>query len=372
MFKSDVIPWLIEPVNDLVNRLDALVENVLIPESQVDSASPLPKSHLDQLVDNGLVTIVTGPESLWNAKTKFAITEQIAYGCLDTWFVITQHWGAASIIQRANASPDVFWDSHSLLGVGFGHLRRSTPCLRAEHRGTDLYVNGIAPWITGASWLSWVVYGATLPNGDHVYFRLRHIESDGYAIGKPQALAAVRRTDTREVVLNLNVPSDLILCVRPPGELSSQDEATLVTSMSPILGLTARCLVDWSREVKPDNRATFEYLTRVYHHLRGEVYGILGELGAVSVPDRLRVREKLHLLLETIVHIWSLSSGGQSNTSGMMVIRRRQEAAFFRVFQQTKALRNTAIDSALGHLNNQSWDSASLTRHTEPEKSSVT
>lgn len=372
MFKSDVIPWLIEPGNDLVNRLDALVENVLIPESQVDSAAQLPKSHLDQLVDIGLVSIVTASETLWNAKTKFAITEQVAFGCLDTWFVITQHWGAASIIQRANESPDAFWDRQSLLGVGFGHLRRSTPCLRAERRGTDIYVSGNAPWITGSSWLSWVVYGATLPNGDHVYFRLRHIEADGYSIGKSQALAAVRRTDTREVVLNLTVPSDHVLCVRPQGELSSQDEATLVTSMAPILGLTARCLCDWSRDVKPDNMATFEKLASVYQHLRGEVYEILGELGAVSVPDRLRVREKLHLLLETIVHIWSLSSGGQSNSSGMMVIRRRQEAAFFRVFQQTKALRNTAINSALGHLNNQSWDSASLTRHTEPEKSSVT
>lgn len=372
MFKSDVIPWLIETGDDFTHRIDALVENVLIPESQLDSVALLPKSHLDQLVDIGLVSIITEPETIWNTKTKFAITEQLAFGCLDTWFVLTQHWGAASIIQRANECPDAIWDGQSLLGVGFGHLRRSTPCLRAERVGTDLHITGTAPWVTGSSWLSWVVYGATLPTGDHVYFRLRHIEADGYSIGQPQKLAAVRRTDTREVALNLNVSSDLILCVRPPDELSSQDEATLVTSMAPILGLAARCLFDWSRDVRPDNRATFEHLTRVYQHLRDEVYEVLSVLGAVSVPDRLRVREKLHLLLETIVHIWSLSSGGQSNTRGMMVIRRRQEAAFFRVFQQTKTLRNTAIDSALDHLNNQSWDSASLTRHTEPEKSSVT
>ncbi|MEY3602019.1 MAG: hypothetical protein RL169_1263, partial [Armatimonadota bacterium] len=55
MFKSDVIPWLIEPGNDLVHRLDTLVENVLIPESQVDSDAQLPDSHLVQLVDIGLV-----------------------------------------------------------------------------------------------------------------------------------------------------------------------------------------------------------------------------------------------------------------------------------------------------------------------------
>jgi hypothetical protein len=62
------------------------------------------------------------------------------------------------------------------------------------------------------------------------------------------------------------------------------------------------------------------------------------------------MRQDLHALLETIVHVWSLSSGGQANSAGMLVIRRRQEAAFFRVFQQTKTLKDAAITSALSQI----------------------
>ena len=350
MCKNDVLPWLVSPGDELANRIDTLLENVLIPESQLDSDAPLPDSHLRNLIDTGLVSIVTAPEACWNVKSRFAIAEQVAYGCLDTWFVITQHWGASSIIQRAGQSPSAFWDYESLLGVGFGHLRRSKPCLLAIRGSANFHVNGHAPWVTGSGWLSWVVYGATLPGGDHIYFRLQHCEADGYTISNPQVLAAVKRTDTREVLLNLSVPPEQVLYVRPREDLSSQDDTTLVTSIAPVLGLSARCLVDWSREVKADNRATFESVLGVYEKVRREVYDVLDNVGAVSVPERLQVREKLHLLLESIIHIWSLSSGGQSNTGGMTVIRRRQEAAFFRVFQQTKSLRDAAIASALSHL----------------------
>jgi hypothetical protein len=331
--------------------MDTLIEDVLLPESILDSSDFLPNGHLEALVCCGLVTIVTESDALWNVNIRFAITEQIAFGCLDTWFVITQHWGASGIVKRsATGRHDFFWDKKSLVGVGFGHLRRGVASLTAQICGTELLVNGFAPWVTGSGWLSWVVYGATLPDGNHIYFRLPHAPVEGYCIGSAQSLAAVRRTDTREITLDLHVSVDYVLDVRPPTDLSNQDEFTLVTSMAPVLGLIGRCLYDWNIEVKPDNRLSFERLFDAFRKLRTDVYTLLSDIGASTVTERVRIRQDLHILLETLVHIWSLSSGGQSNSAGMLVIRRRQEAAFFRVFQQTKTLKDAAIARALSQL----------------------
>jgi len=351
MFRRDVLHWFNPPGEEICGKIDRLVDSVLVPGSTTETFDFLPGSHLDELITTGLVTLVTSPASIWNVDSRFAITEQIAFGCLDTWFVITQHWGASSIVQRSDPHALLeFWDSRSLLGVGFGHLRRSKPCLTADIDGNQLVISGVAPWVTGSSWLSWVVYGATLTNGDHVYVRLPHVAADGYAIGNPQSLAAVRRTDTREVLLNLTVSSDYIVSVRPASELSSQDEITLLTSTAPILGLIGRCLVDWSQEVQGDNRPIFETLLATFIQLRRKIYSALTDIAKTRVQYRLQLRQEVHTLLETIVHIWCLSSGGQSNTSGMTVIRRRQEAAFFRVFQQTKQLKDAAIATALSQM----------------------
>lgn len=350
MCKSDVIPWQVHVGNGVMHQIDAFVENILLPESTNDVADALPMTHLKHLLDVGLVNIITSPPTHWNGKIKFAITEQVAFGCLDTWFVITQHWGAASIVQRSCHSLASFWDGQSLLGVGFGHLRRSTPCLRAEFVSNQFNVQGNAPWITGSAWLSWVIYGATLNDKNHIYFRVPHTESDGYKIGQSQSLAAVKRTDTREVNLDISIPNEYVLTVQSPEDLSNQDELTLVTSMAPIMGLIGRCLYDWNLEVKPDNRTTLAILKATFERLRSKTYAILDDINATSLSDRLLLRQDLHTLLETIIHVWSLSSGGQSNTSGMVVIRRRQEAAFFRVFQQTKILKDAAVTSALSRL----------------------
>ena len=351
MCRDDVLPWLIQPSKDFRHKIDQLVDSVLVPGSVVDTNHFLPSSYLDHLVASGLVTVVSTSDSTWNVMSRFAITEQVAFGCLDTWFVITQHWGASSIVRRSDCGPlGSFWDGCSLLGVGCGHLRRSSPCLKAEISGSQLTIRGFAPWVTGSSWLSWVIYGATLPDGSHVYARLPHVASDGYIIGKPQALAAVRRTDTCEVVLDLNVSTESLICIRPMSDLSSQDEVTLVTSISPILGLIGRCLFDWSSEVNPDNQGTFDKLFSAFGKLRLDTYAMVSDVGAMTVNERLKLRQQAHTLLETIIHIWCLSSGGQSNTSGMLVNRRRNEASFFRVFQQTKQLKDTAITTALNRL----------------------
>lgn len=351
MYKENLLPWMDSSHDELRNRVDDVIETVLLPESQNESGDPLPKTHLSHLIGAGLIAIVTEPDIYWNTMSRFAVAEQLAFGCLDTWFVITQHWGAANIVCRSGGNLGLFWDYKSLLGVGFGHLRRQHPCLVARRSGHDLVVSGVAPWVTGSSWLTWVIFGATMPDESHVYFRLPHIDSLGYSIGSMQSLAAVRRTDTREVTLSLVVPKEHIVSISGPSELVSQDEVTIVTSMAPILGLTARCLFDWSTEVKSVNYPTFECLHKEFLRLRSDIYGLLSDIETSPLTHRITVRQQLHTLLETVVHVWSLSSGGQSNTAGMPVIRRRQEAAFFRVFQQTKVLKDAAIDSALSQLN---------------------
>ena len=105
------------------------------------------------------------------------ITEIFASYCGVTTFTQAQHHGPQRMILngpnddlKRRLLPDLT-AGRRLCAVSFAHLRRpGSPVLRAEPMekgGFRLF--GTAPWVTGYGLMNQCVFGATLPDGRHVY-----------------------------------------------------------------------------------------------------------------------------------------------------------------------------------------------------------
>ena len=105
-----------------------------------------------------------------------AITEIFASYCGVTTFTQAQHHGPSRMILngpneelKKRLLPDLA-AGRNLCAVSFAHLRRpGPPILRAEPVEGGWRLFGTAPWVTGYGLMNQCVFGATLPDGRHVY-----------------------------------------------------------------------------------------------------------------------------------------------------------------------------------------------------------
>jgi alkylation response protein AidB-like acyl-CoA dehydrogenase len=126
------------------------------------------------------------------------------------------------------------------VGVGFGHLRRPEPMLRAEpvsDRGGGWILNGVAPWVTGWPFLSGVIYGATLPDNRHLYVYIAAEESDTQISSPPLPLCAMNGSATTEVRLNQRfVPETDFVRYSTREAMAKGDEGGIAGAVHPPLG----------------------------------------------------------------------------------------------------------------------------------------
>lgn len=123
----------------------------------------------------------------------------------------------------------------------------------------------------------------------------------------------------------------------------------LLSSTAPILGLIQRTLDDWAVDVDFDARST--YLTWQVHAdtLRRDIYNVLLCVDMSSLIQRQSLRRRAHTLLEVVIDTWAVLIGGRGNDVLHRTHRRRVEASFLRVFQQTSYLRAAAISDLENH-----------------------
>ena len=111
-----------------------------------------------------------------SGETQKAITEVFASYCGVTTFTQAQHHGPSRMILsgpneelKRRLLPDLA-AGRCLCAVSFAHLRRpGPPVLRAEPITGGWRLFGTAPWVTGYGLMNQCVFGATLPDGRHVY-----------------------------------------------------------------------------------------------------------------------------------------------------------------------------------------------------------
>ena len=165
---------------DLIAAAERLGATVLGPNAtDADLGSGPSRANFAALAEAGLLGMALPTEyggRNASGAAQRAITELFASYCGVTTFTQAQHHGPSRMILggpgdllKKRLLPDLA-AGRNLCAVSFAHLRRpGPPVLRAEPMEGGWRLFGTAPWVTGYGLMNQCVFGATLPNGRHVY-----------------------------------------------------------------------------------------------------------------------------------------------------------------------------------------------------------
>ena len=348
---------------DLLRCAQHVADTVLEPRAEeTDRAPEPPRANLRALADAGLVGVTTPRE--WgghgvSGTFQRAFTEILTAACGTTWFVMTQHLGACGMLAgsqnprlRERFLRDMAEGRH-LVGVGFGHLRRPQPMLRAEPTEDGGYIlNGVAPWVTGWPLLAGVVYGAVLPDERHVYVYVpAHDDGDTIRSSPPLPLCAMNASATTEVRLtNRYVPKEDWVKFSSREEMARGDTNGIAGAVSPALGC-ARGSLRLLRATAAKRNIGF--LSEAADALEAEINACRSEAfrwadGPKDIPDykpnALRCRAWAIELGVRAAHAAVAASSGGANALDHPAQRRFREAMFYTIIAQTSDILAATVE----------------------------
>ncbi len=367
-------PGLSEREMALLAHAQKIADTVLEPRAEaVDQSGQPPSENLRALAAAGLVGVTTPLE--WGGQAcsgtfQREYTEILAAACGTTWFVLTQHLGACSMLAgsanptlrekylRAMASGDHY------VGVGFGHLRRPEPMLRARVTDGGWILNGVAPWVTGWPLLKGTVYGAVLEEsagegGDqkHLYVYIEATESATQHSTPPLPLCAMNATATTEVRLeNQFVPEDQFAKYSSRNEMMRGDYNGIAGPPAQILGC-ARGSLKQLRGVAA-KRPKLTAISDAAEALASEIDACRAEcLRWAQTPDKsvpeykpnaLKARAWAIELGVRAAHTALTASGGSANSLDHPAQRRIREAMFYTLTAQTADIMGATLERLTG------------------------
>ncbi len=328
--------------SDLLARLEALCDRRIEPDAErVDASGCVPRENLMALAEAGLI------RADFSAEFKHTLTETLCAACGTTWFVLTQHLGQCERLFRhggphLKALVPAMERGEHWVGVGFGHLRRPQPMLRALPVPGGWMLSGVAPWVTGWPLLSGVVYGAWLPDSSHLYVYADSQVSDAQRPGPSQRLCAMGATETVEVTLeNLFVPEENLLFLSSREALMAGDAASAAGNVAPMLGVARGSLRHLARLLEKKPLGTLE---EAHSALSDELsqcrktcaaWASLGKSGGTGA---LQARAwAIDLGIRASQATFVAASGG-TNALTHPAQRRCREALFYSLYQQTGAI----------------------------------
>ena len=351
--------------HDLLKRAQEIADTVLAPNAQtVDKSATPPVANLRALADAGLVGVTTPSE--WggqNAGGAFlrAFTETLTSACGTTWFVLTQHLGACSMIAqsenpflREKYLTDMARGDH-YVGVGFGHLRRPDPVLRAETLpgGEGWKLTGVAPWVTGWPLLSGVIWGAVLDNTDqHLYVYTASQESEQLVSSLPIPQCAMNAAATTEVHLNgLIVPRENFVKTSSREQMAKGDFGGIAGAVSAPLG----CAVGAVRRLRGagEKRPNLPAIAQTADKLEAEINACRSDArkwaeGPKDDPNykagALAARAGAITLGVRCAHAFVAASSGGANALDHPAQRIFREAMFYTLTAQTSDIMGATLE----------------------------
>lgn len=345
-----------------------IADTVLEPHAEaVDQSGQPPADNLRALAEAGLVGVTTPLE--WGGHACSGMfqreyTEILAAACGTTWFVLTQHLGACSMLAgssnpvlrekylRAMASGDHY------VGVGFGHLRRPVPMLLATPTEGGWRLNGVAPWVTGWPLLKGTVYGAVLADTEgteqkHLYVYIEANESATQYSSPSLPLCAMNASATTEVRLEDHfVPEVQFVKYSSRAELMRGDENGIAGPPSQILGCARGSLKQL--RVIAAKRPALVAIADAADALEAEIDACRAECRHwASTPDKSVPTYKPHALKARAwaialgvraAHMAVAAAGGAANSLDNPAQRRFREAMFYTLTAQTADIMGATLE----------------------------
>lgn len=330
-----------------IARLQILCDSQIEPAAeQVDISGQVPRENLQAIAEAGLIGADFSP------ALKHALTEILCAACGTTWFVLTQHLGQCERIARHGAPhlqallPAMIRGEH-WVGVGFGHLRRPQPMMTATPVSGGWLLSGVAPWVTGWPILSGVVYGAWLPDGQHLYAYAETTPSEAQRAGPSQQLCAMTATETVEVTLdNLFVPEENFLFLSNREVLMSGDVAGAAANVAPMLGVARGSLRALKRQMeKKPLAALIEAHAALSAELAQcrETCAAWAALGAEAGKNGVEARAWAIDLGIRAAQASFVAASGSANVLTHPAQRRCREALFYSLYQQTGDILSASV-----------------------------
>jgi alkylation response protein AidB-like acyl-CoA dehydrogenase len=240
------------------------------------------------------------------------------------------------------------------VGVGFGHLRRPEPMLRAQSVAGGWVLNGVSPWVTGWPLLRGVVYGAVLPDERHLYVYIPALVGDGLSASPPLPLCAMNASATVEVRLdNVFVPEDAFVKYSSREELARGDYNGIAGAVHPPLGC-ARGSLKWLRQIAA-RRSYLPVIAEAANALDAEIVACREDAhqwanGPKDTPEykpgALNARAWAIELGVRAAHMAVAASSGAANSLDHPAQRRFREAMFYTLTAQTTDI----MSATLGRL----------------------
>jgi alkylation response protein AidB-like acyl-CoA dehydrogenase len=324
---------------DIVAAAGRLADEVLFPSAlQIDRASVIPDSYLDELAALGLYGLY-GPRSAGgldaDPETAARVIEILAGASLTTTFVWIQHHSALRAVAAARPPLREHWlgalcTGRIRAGVASGALRRAgPPPLVAERVDGGWVFTGHAPWVTGWDRIGIIYVGAR--HGDDVVWALVDPRYGTTLRPRPLELAAVASSATVSVTFTGHVvPDHRIVGIEPYADWLERDRRGLRTNGYLAIGIAARCALLLTSTV-----------------LTAEVDQARSALDRAEGDEIFPARSAATLLAVRAATTLVVRGGGSSVNLHSHAQRLNREAMFLLVFGQTPDIRTEQLRSLL-------------------------
>ncbi|MGI0485372.1 acyl-CoA dehydrogenase family protein [Pantanalinema rosaneae CENA516] len=263
-------------------------------------------------------------------------------------FLQAQHQSAASLLCHSdNACLQQTYlpqmgNGQVLVGVGFSHLRRRHPPLKATPVQGGYQLEGTVPWVTGCGYFQALIVAALLPDQQVVYGMVPFtptIQTEGGRIdfSPPMPLAALTATNTVTAQFNhWFLPPEQVVLVKPIAAIQQADTLNVLHHSFFAIGC-ARAGLDLIQTTVTQN--PLDFIQAAYHQLHQEWQACRS---AIFAADSQPYEEKLKLrawaidLAVRCAHAAVTVSSGAANHIHHAAQRIYREALVFTVTGQTR------------------------------------
>lgn len=350
------------PSLNLFDPLDAYLREVVTPNAEeMDERAEVLRSALQRLADLNLLALRvpqtwggTGIDDLMFS----AFQEQIARYSGALAFLQTQHQSAAAMLTQSENQAlkqsylPYMSSGQKLVGIGFSHLRREIPPIKATRVAGGYRLHGQVPWITGFNFFQSFLLAATLPDGQAVYGMVPFVathQTDGSKIcfSEPMPLAAMTSTNTVTAdVIQWFMADSEVAFVRPANAIHVNDRHNVLNHSFFAIGCAQAGLdiLKAAAQSKPHLAIApaLEILTQRLNECRSNIY--TAQQQNYPLEEKLALRTEAIELAVRCAHAAVTVSSGAANSKRHPAQRVYREALVFTVGGQTTAVLEATLD----------------------------